>query len=192
MTVRLWRLDLWCFYVLITVPHWACSLVFLHVCTLILILILILIYIATHACLACVQHAYSASVWQIQHNYFVAVYFSGWTTQWGIMAEQDAESFAGEDDVQLLKFPNPTPKMVYCKRQLKTSWHHGHITLIAQCCSDMGSSIYSGVCNLCLLHLHAQLHHNRYMARPPCSLLWTLELLPPHQLLCFLKLCLAS
>ena len=33
------------FNVLITVPHWACSLVLLHVCTLILILILILIYI---------------------------------------------------------------------------------------------------------------------------------------------------
>ena len=32
------------FNVLITVPHWACSLVLLHVCTLILILILILIY----------------------------------------------------------------------------------------------------------------------------------------------------
>ena len=38
--VWLCRLDLWCFYVLITVPHWACSLVLLHVCTLILILIL--------------------------------------------------------------------------------------------------------------------------------------------------------
>ena len=33
------------FNVLITVPHWACSLVLLHVCTQILILILIYIYI---------------------------------------------------------------------------------------------------------------------------------------------------
>ena len=33
------------FNVLITVPHWACSLVLLHVCTLILILILIYTYI---------------------------------------------------------------------------------------------------------------------------------------------------
>ena len=38
--------DLICgvFYVLITVPHWACSLVLLHVCTLILILIVVILY----------------------------------------------------------------------------------------------------------------------------------------------------
>lgn len=39
MTVCLCRLGLWCFHVLIAVPHWVCSLVILHVWTLILILI---------------------------------------------------------------------------------------------------------------------------------------------------------
>ena len=37
------------------------------------------------------------------------------------MAEQDAESFAGEGDVQLVKLPDTTPRTVYCKQQLKTS-----------------------------------------------------------------------
>ena len=49
------------------------------------------------------------------------------------MAEQDAESFAGEGDVELLKFPTPTPTMVYCKHNsnLMTSCaHHSHYTML--------------------------------------------------------------
>ena len=50
MTMKTWSMMF--FYVLITVPHWACTLVLLHVCTLILILILILIYMVDY-CSAC-------------------------------------------------------------------------------------------------------------------------------------------
>ena len=48
MTMKTW--SMFSFNVLITVPHWACSLVLLHVCTLILILILIDIYIYNWEC----------------------------------------------------------------------------------------------------------------------------------------------